>query len=91
MGGGGRLFAVSGGFAEIQGDRVSLFAETAEMADDIDSERAKQAFERAKAESTRRDLDPLALAEAESAMKRAQVRLKVAQLKRKPGSRPKNT
>src|SRR5712671_4193104 len=46
-----KRFAVSGGFAEIKDDTISLFAETAELADQIDAERAKQAFERAKAES----------------------------------------
>ena len=45
-----RHFAVSGGFAEIRDDKVALFAETAEMADQIDAERARQALEKAKEE-----------------------------------------
>ena len=73
-----RRFAISGGFAEIKDDKVSLFAETAEMADQIDAERAQQALERAKAEATRKDLDPLTLAAAEAAIRRAQIRLMVA-------------
>jgi F-type H+-transporting ATPase subunit epsilon len=72
------VFAVSGGFAEVRGDRVSLFAETAEMAGSIDAERARQALERAKAELERKDLDPMTLASAEAAIRRAQVRLRVA-------------
>jgi F-type H+-transporting ATPase subunit epsilon len=82
-----KSFAVSGGFAEICGDKVSLFAETAEMAESIDAERARQAFERAKAELQNRNLDSMTLAQAEAAMRRAEVRLKVAQLRsgrRKP-------
>jgi F-type H+-transporting ATPase subunit epsilon len=82
-----KLFAVSGGFAEILDDKVSLFAETAEMAESIDSERAHQALERAKAELLDKNLDSLTLAQAEAALRRAQVRLKVAQLRsgrRKP-------
>ena len=79
-----RRFAVSGGFAEVKDDKVSLFAETAEMAEGIDAERARQALEKAKAELVRKDIDPLTLAAAEAAMRRAQVRLKVAELRRNP-------
>lgn len=73
-----RRFAISGGFAEVKDDKVSLFAETAEMAGQIDAERAAQALEKAKAETLRKDLDPMQLMQAEAAMRRAQVRLKVA-------------
>src|SRR5690348_14146665 len=69
-----RRFAVSGGFAEVKQDVVSLFAETAEMAEQIDAERARQSLERAKAETAKPGLDPLVLAEMESAILRAQVR-----------------
>ncbi len=40
------LFAVSGGFIEVDKNKVSVFAETAEMATEIDEERARQAAER---------------------------------------------
>lgn len=85
-----RRFAVSGGFAEIKDDKVSLFAETAEMADAIDEERARQAIEKAKAETRLKELDPITLAAAEASIRRAQVRLAVAgRRKRGPGqSRP---
>jgi F-type H+-transporting ATPase subunit epsilon len=73
-----KRFAVSGGFAEIKDNVVSLFAETAEQSDQINAERARQALERAKAEATKPGLDPLVLAEMEAAMRRAQVRLNVA-------------
>ncbi|MDD5627744.1 MAG: F0F1 ATP synthase subunit epsilon, partial [Elusimicrobia bacterium] len=82
-----KVFAVSGGFAEIHNDKVSLFAETAEMAESIDGERAHQALERAKAELLQKGLDPMTLAHAEASLRRAQVRLRVAQLRtarRKP-------
>ncbi|MEK7858889.1 MAG: F0F1 ATP synthase subunit epsilon [Elusimicrobiota bacterium] len=79
-----RRFAVSGGFAEINDNKVSLFAETAELADSIDAERARQALEKAKAETLKRDLDPMQLAAAEAAIRRAQVRLRVAELGRRP-------
>ncbi|MDE2491288.1 MAG: ATP synthase F1 subunit epsilon [Elusimicrobia bacterium] len=77
-GGETRRFAVSGGFAEVKDNRISLFAETAEMSDQIDRERAKQALERAKAEVLKPGLEPMQLAQIEAAIRRAQVRLRVA-------------
>jgi F-type H+-transporting ATPase subunit epsilon len=75
------VFAISGGFAEVKRESVSVFAETAEMSEEIDSERARQALEKAKADSKRRDLDPMTLFQAEAAARRAAVRLRVAELK----------
>lgn len=73
-----KRFAVSGGFAEVKDDTVSLFAETAELADQIDAERARQALERAKLEASKPGLDGMKLAEIDAAIRRAQVRLRVA-------------
>ena len=73
-----KRFAVSGGFAEVKDGIVSLFAETAEAAEHIDAERAHQALERAKAESTQPNLDPAHLAEIDAAVRRARIRLRVA-------------
>lgn len=78
-------FAVSGGFAEILKDKVSVFAETAEMASEIDSERARQDLERAKAETRGAGSDPMTLAQAEAQLRQAQARVRVAQLR---GRRP---
>lgn len=83
-----KSFAVSGGFAEVLGDKVSVFAETAEMAEEIDAERARQALERAKSEAGQRALDPMTLAQAEAAMQRAQVRLRVSELRGRRAPRP---
>ena len=76
-----KSFAVSGGFAEILDNKVSVFAETAEMAGEIDSERARQSLEKARSETHQRGADPLTLAQAEAAMRRAQVRLRIAELR----------
>jgi F-type H+-transporting ATPase subunit epsilon len=85
-----KRFAVSGGFAEIRDDVVSLFAETAEAAEQISAERARQALERAKAESTKPNIDPAHLAEIEASLRRAQVRLRVARRgKGAPGLDPR--
>ena len=78
------LFAVSGGFVEVENNRVSIFAETAEMAQEIDAERARQAAERAKEQIkiARTDVD---LAQAEAALRRAMVRLRITEGLRRTG------
>lgn len=76
-----RHFAVSGGFAQVSSDKISVFAETAEMAEEIDAEQARQALEKARARLVQKELDPLTLAQAEAAARRAAARLKVAELR----------
>ncbi len=70
--------AVAWGFAEVLPDKVTILAETAERAADIDLERARKALERA--EERLRSGDPdLDYQRALVALRRAQVRLQVAQ------------
>ena len=76
-------FAISGGFAEIKNDTVSLFAETAEDSGQIDAERAHQALEKAKA-VVHPGLDPMQLAAMEAAIRRAQVRVRVSRRGKTP-------
>jgi F-type H+-transporting ATPase subunit epsilon len=64
------LVAVHGGFFSVDSDQVNVIAESAELAEEIDIERAKAALERAKAAA---EDDP----EAQAA-KRAETRLAVA-------------
>lgn len=80
-----KVFVVAGGFIEVKkGSKVSVFAEAAEMADEIDIERAKQAAERAKEKlSTARDLTAKELAEVELALSRAVARVKIGTTWRK--------
>jgi F-type H+-transporting ATPase subunit epsilon len=68
------LFAVSGGFVQVEANKVSIFAETAEMPHEIDVERARQAADRAREQMkvARSDVD---LAQAEFALRRALARL----------------
>jgi len=72
------LFAVSGGFVEVQKNHVAIFAETAEMAQEIDVERARQAAEKAKA-ALRVPQTEVDLAQAEAALRRALARLHAAE------------
>lgn len=83
-----KRFAVSGGFAEIKDDKVALFAETAEMAEQIDVERARQALEKSRAAAVKPGLDPMTLAAMEAEIRRAQVRIRVSQRKTPPPHMP---
>jgi F-type H+-transporting ATPase subunit epsilon len=69
--------AVAWGFAEVLPDRVIILAETAERAEEIDVDRARQAVEKAQKHLRRTDPD-VDFARAEVALKRALIRLQVA-------------
>lgn len=81
-------FAVMGGFAEIYRDKVSVFAEAAELARELDEERARQEYANAKAALSAHAPD-MDLEIAQASLKRAAVRLKIAELRRKrhPGQK----
>jgi F-type H+-transporting ATPase subunit epsilon len=74
-GGAWSYLAVSWGFAEILPDRVTILADVAERAEEIDVERAKSARERAEKKLKQPDADFL---QAEVALQHAMVRLQVA-------------
>lgn len=67
------LVAVHGGFVEVSHDRVTILSDVAELASQIDLDRARAAAERAEA-TLRVEHD----AEAEAALRRAHVRIAVA-------------
>src|SRR6516165_7844966 len=69
---------VAWGFAEVLPDKVTILAQTAERAQDIDVKRAAEAKARAEAALQKADPD-LDFEATLNALKRAEVRLKVAQ------------
>jgi F-type H+-transporting ATPase subunit epsilon len=69
-----RYVFVSGGFAEVSPDSVTVLAESAERAEDIDTQRARQAKERAE-QRLQQARDRIDAARAEAALKRAIQRL----------------
>jgi F-type H+-transporting ATPase subunit epsilon len=75
-------FAVTGGFFEVLNDRVIVLADAAERADEIDTQRAEEARERARLALERRESTE-DLATAAAALQRAMIRLRVAEQRRR--------
>lgn len=69
-----QYYAVSGGFVEMNNNRLTLLAEAAEKVEDIDVERAEKAKERALEELMNRKENKR---EIEKALRRAENRLKL--------------
>jgi F-type H+-transporting ATPase subunit epsilon len=74
--GGSVVFATSGGFLEIVNNQVTVLAETAEPASEIDVEQAERAEERA-LKRLEQELDGEERQEQEKALERARNRLRV--------------
>ena len=69
--------AVSGGFLEVRPDKVTILAQAAELAEDIDTERAIEARKRAESRLQAKQ-DDIDFKRAELSLKRAMNRLNVA-------------
>lgn len=78
---------VSGGFLEVMRDRVTVLADVAERAEEIDISRAEEAKSRAEEQLKERPAE-MDLAAAEATLMRSLMRLKIAERRRKkrPGS-----
>jgi len=77
-GGKTEYLAVSGGFAEVTGEKVTIVAESAEVGREIDVERARRAQERAEKRLVAARTAEIDWARAEAAMRRSLMRMKVA-------------
>lgn len=73
------FIAVSGGFLEVRPDQVTVLAQAAEKASDIDVERAQKAKERAEQRMKDVKLEHIDFKRAELALRRAINRLTVAE------------
>jgi F-type H+-transporting ATPase subunit epsilon len=70
---------VTGGFAEVSQNKVTVLAEAAERAREIDLDRAKRAKERAEKRMALAKSEAVDYIRAEAALRRALLRLKVAE------------
>jgi len=75
-------FAIGGGFMEVRPDRVIILADSAEHADEIDIERAEAARRRAE-QMLKEGAPETEIAAIQAALRRSQVRLKVARRRRR--------
>jgi F-type H+-transporting ATPase subunit epsilon len=75
-----RHIAVGGGVVEVRPDKVTILAESAEQADEIDLQRAEAARERARASLS--EAGPKRDPNAVAALRRSNLRVRVAQRRR---------
>ena len=76
------LMAITGGFLEVRPDRVTILADAAERAEDIDAARAEEAKRRAE-ETLSGKLSESDMVRAEGALRRSLLRLRVAEKRRR--------
>ena len=79
--------AVSGGFMEVLGNRVSILADACERSDEIDEERAQQAVHGAQERLANRGSD-MDLEKSMASLRRAQVRVNLVRRRRPRGGQP---
>ena len=82
------IMAIGGGFMEVGPQHVTILADSAERAEEIDQERAEAARRRAEATMAQARGEQEDFIKAEAALRRSLLRLKLA--KRKLGSRTKS-
>ncbi len=70
--------AVTGGFAEVQPQQVTVLADSAELGQEIDVDRARRSRERAEQRIRGGRAENVDMARAEAALRRASARLRVA-------------
>ena len=81
-GGEEEYFAIAGGFLQVRPDRVVVMAETADMASEIDVQKAEEARKEAERALAEGFEEPADLARARAALQRALLRIQVAERRR---------
>jgi F-type H+-transporting ATPase subunit epsilon len=76
------VLAVFGGFMDVRGDRVIVLTEAAEPADEIDTQRAQEARDRAQ-QALAGPISAAEEARARASLQRALVRIRVGERKRR--------
>jgi F-type H+-transporting ATPase subunit epsilon len=86
-GGDEEFVAIAGGFLQVRPDKVVVMAETADMASEIDVEKALEARREAEQALSEGFEEPADLARARAALQRALIRIRVAERHRREGPR----
>jgi F-type H+-transporting ATPase subunit epsilon len=86
-GGAEELFAIARGFVQVRPDKVVVMAETADMASEIDLERAQEARREAERAIETGYHEPADLAVARAALQQALLRIRVAERRHREGPR----
>ena len=80
-------FAIAGGFLQVRPDKVVVMAETADMASEIDLERAQEARREAERALETGYQEGADLAAARAALQQALLRIRVAERRHREGGR----
>jgi F-type H+-transporting ATPase subunit epsilon len=80
-------FAIVGGFVQVRPDKVVVMAETADLAAEIDLEKALEARREAERALEAGFVEPADLAQARAALQAALVRIRVAERRHREGPR----
>ncbi len=83
------FFAIAGGFLQVRPDKVVVMAETADLASEIDLQRAEEARREAERALESGFEEPADLARARASLQRALLHIHVAQRRRREGPRPR--
>jgi F-type H+-transporting ATPase subunit epsilon len=88
-GGAEESFAIVGGFVQVRPDKVVVMAETADLASEIDLERAQEARREAERALETGYTEGADLSAARAALQQALMRIRVAERRHREGPRPR--
>ena len=80
-------FAIVGGFVQVRPDRIVVMAETADLAAEIDLEKAEEARRDAERALEAGFVEPADIAQARAALQAALVRIRIAERRHREGPR----